>query len=447
MVTKNDTIKEEPVRDIKIKVIGVGGGGGSIITNISTNLSKALFCAVNTDIHALEEAGKNKKVKTVSFGSKITGGLGTGMDVKIGRRAAEEDIDDIKKLFEGQDIIVFVSSLGGGTGSGATPYFASIAKEMGSLVYGVFTLPFDLEGEKKMKMAKEAVRESISHLHAITIIPNEKIFEVVDKNTPLNSALAVINENLAQGLEGLIETIYETGVINIDFADVKTVLENKKGSRKLTYISTIEASLEDGAEQIVKKAVSNPLYPYKISKAKGILFNITGGKDIGLADFSSISESIASFTDDDAKIIIGSMQKNKLKSKVKIALLATGCETDFFKKELTEEEDVDPPKKEINKTTTTKKKVKKQLRKKPIQKKRNTVKEQKKEDPVDKKQEEPTKPKEEIVEVEEISIKSSTSSSVETPKEDDFLREEEGIDVIREEEKKWETPSFLRNKN
>lgn len=365
MATANNTSKENSVRDVKIKIIGVGGGGGSIITNISTHLTKVMFCAVNTDIHALEEAAKNKKVKTVAFGSNITGGLGTGMDIKIGRKAAEEDIDSVKKLFEGQDVVILVSSLGGGTGSGATPYFASVAKQMGSLVYGVFTLPFELEGEKKMRVAKEAIKESAPHLHAITIIPNEKIFEVVEKNTPLGAALEVINKNLANGLEGLIETIYETGVINIDFADIKTVLENRKGLRKLTYINTIEAKLEEGAEQIVKKAVSNPLYPYKIEKAKGVLFNITGGKDIGLADFSAISESITSFTDDDAKIIIGSMQKNKLKNKVRIALLATGCETDFLKKELIEEGSSLTVKKE-EKTKKIKNKEKKKTNNKKV---------------------------------------------------------------------------------
>ncbi len=348
-------MQEESLREIKVRVVGIGGGGGSIISNISSNLSKVMFAAANTDLHALEEVTKKKKIKGVAFGKNVTSGLGTGMDPQLGEKAAKEDIEEIKSIFKDQDVVIFVVSLGGGTGSGALPVFAQAAKEVGALVYGVFTLPFSFEGEKKMKIAKDAVKGASENLDAVTILPNEKIFEIVDKNTPLRSALEVMNESLARNLEGLVETIYETGLINIDFADVRAVLDSKKGGRKLTYLNSVEGDLEEGVQEIVKRAVTNELYPYSINKAKGILFNITGGRDIGLTDVSLISESIANHTDDNAKIIIGIMQKNKFKNRVKVSMLATGCESDFFKKEIEQEEE----KKKTNKKRTESKKEKK----------------------------------------------------------------------------------------
>jgi cell division protein FtsZ len=397
--------EESSLREIKVRVIGVGGGGGSIVSGISSNIKKVLFSAVNTDVHALDEITKKKKIKGVVFGKSLTGGLGTGMDQKLGRDAAVHDIEEVKKLFKDQDIVIFVASLGGGTGTGAMPIFSQTAKEMGCLVYGVFTLPFSFEGEKKTKIAKDAIRESSPHLHAITVMPNEKIFAVVDKNTPLKEALMIMNKTLADSLEGLVETIYETGLINIDFADVRTVLENRKGERKLTYLNSIEGTLEEGAEEIVKRAISNPLYPYPINKTTGILFNIIGGKDIGLTDISSISESIAKHTEDDAKIIIGIMQKAKYKNKVKVSLLATGCETDFLKKELSGCED---------------KGIKKIKKKKDV---------------VEKKEEK---------KAEKITVVPTIKKDFHFFSEKKKAPENEEEKEIFEEEEKWEKPSFLR---
>lgn len=416
--TKNKREEEkndEPLREIKVRVVGVGGGGGSIISSISVDLKKVLFAAVNTDVRALEEVAKGKKVKGVSFGEKFTSGLGTGMDPELGRKAAEEDIEEIKGLFKDQDVVIFVSSLGGGTGSGALPVLASAAREMSNVVYGIFTLPFSFEGEKKMKVAKKAIRETSPYLHALTILPNEKIFEIVDKNTPLKEALAVMNNSIAQSLEGLVETIYETGLINIDFADIRTILENRRGTRKLTYINTVEGSLEEGTQEIVKKAISNPLYPYKIDNARGVLFNITGGKDIGLTDISSTSESISCYTEDDAKIIVGIMQKNKYKDKIRISLLATGCGTDYFKKELGEEEEEREKKKEKKKekNPTTKKKKRKQPIKKPKEKE------------------------------EKITVVQSGENLYPHEEEPQRAETEEEKEILKEEEK-WDKPSFLK---
>jgi cell division protein FtsZ len=434
MVKQNKTIKtkqnskteEDPIREIRITVVGVGGGGGLIVSSISSSLKKVLFSVLNTDTRAVEQVSKEKKIKGVSFGGQVTQGLGTGMDPDLGRKAAEEDIEEVKPLFKDQDIVIFVASLGGGTGSGAIPVFASCAREEGALVYGVFTLPFSFEGDKKMNIAKKAIKETSPFLHSVTILPNEKIFELVDKNTPLKEALSVMNENLADSLGGLVETIYETGLINIDFADVRTVLENKRGPRKMTYLNTIEGDLEEGAKEIVKRVVSNPLYPYSIKNVRGMLFNITGGRDIGLTDISSISENIYEYTGDNAKVILGIKQKVKYKDKVRVSILATGCETDFFAEELSEEpEKKEEEKKEEEKKEkpVKKKKPKKNTKKKNTKKKQTEVKKQeKKDDGVS------------VVSKEEVSFAEEEVKDPENEQEKEIL----------EKEKKWEKPSFLR---
>ncbi len=405
------SFEEGSLREIKIRVIGIGGGGGSIISGVSSDLKKVLFAAANTDSRALQEATTSKKIKGFHFGEKLTDGLGTGMDPQLGKQAAKDAIEDIKELSKNQDITIIVSSLGGGTGSGATSVFASAARQAGSITYGIFTLPFSFEGEKKMKIAKEAIKECAPYLNAVTILPNDKIFEVVDKNTPLKEALSKMNKILAFNLEGMIETIYKTGLINIDFADVRTILEKKKGSRKLAYLSTMEADLQDGAENIVKSAVSSPLYPYIVKDARGVLFNITGGKDIGLTDISSISENISKYTNDKAKIIIGITQKKDYKNKVKIALLATGCGSEFFAEELGDDE-----KKKPKKVKTPKNKTKKPSPK-PTEKKEPDL-----------------KPVEKPIEREEI-----RRNAIEIKE----LMEDEEKEII-EEEDKWEKPTFLR---
>jgi cell division protein FtsZ len=430
---------EAPLREIKVRIVGVGGGGGSIISSISTKLKKVFFSVANTDVHSLEEITKKRNIRGVAFGKKLTGGLGTGMDPKMGKQAAEEDLEDVKKLFKNQDIVIFVASLGGGTGSGAVPVFAAAAQEMGCLVYGVFTLPFSFEGEKKTRIAKEAIKEANPHLDAITILPNEKIFEIVDKNTPLRNALEVVNTSLVESLEGLIETIYETGLVNIDFADVRTVLENKKEARKLTYLNTIEGKLEGGVQELVKRAMSNPLYPYTINKARGILFNITGGKDIGLMDISSISESISRHTDDDARIIIGITQRNNYKNKVKIAILATGCGTDFLKKELGEEkkEEAEKPKREEKKERSEQKSKKIKKRNEPKEKKESEKETKKKETVITVKKEEEKK----------ITVAPDIGRIISLNDEKPKVPENEEERKMLEEEERWEKPSFLKNNN
>ncbi|MBU2635461.1 cell division FtsZ family protein [Patescibacteria group bacterium] len=316
---------QDTVRQTKVRVIGIGGGGGSIISEIVSRVKKADFVAANTDLRALRAISK---VKRFQFGQSLTQGLGTGMNTEIGETAAQNEKEKIKKLFENQDICIIIACLGGGTGSGSTPIFAKISKNLPCLTYGIFTMPFEFEGEKKMDIAKESLEKIRPHLNAFSIIPNERIFKIIDKNTPLKNALSAINERLADNLEGLIEMIYLPGLINIDFADLKTILS---GRGRLTYLNTIEIE-ETGEEEAVGKVISSPLYSYTIKGARGILYNIVGGKALQLSKVSQISKLISDSVNKNAKIIFGINQNQKHKDKIKITLLATGCTMKSIKK-------------------------------------------------------------------------------------------------------------------
>jgi len=320
-VVKRDIgISQETVHKTRVRVIGIGGGGGSIVSEIVSRIKKADFVVANTDVKALRAI---RKVKRFQFGQNLTKGLGTGMNIEVGEAAAQEDKEKIQKLFEGQDICIIVSSFGGGAGSGATPVFAKISKNTGCLTYGIFTMPFEFEGERKMEIAKEAIKKIRPHLNAFSIIPNERIFKIIDKNTPLKDALSAINERLAENLGGLIGMIYIPGLINIDFADLKTILS---GRGRLAYLNTIEIA-ESEKEDAIRKVISSPLYPYTIKGAKGILYNIIGDKFLQLSEVSKFSKIISDSVNKNAKIIFGIGQNPKKKGEIKMTLLATGCVT------------------------------------------------------------------------------------------------------------------------
>lgn len=313
------SIPEETVHKTRVRVISVGGGGGSILSEIASHIKRADFVAANTDSRALKELGK--AVKNFNFGQTITRGLGTGMNSSLGEAAAQNDKEKIKKLFEGQDLCIIIACLGGGTSSGAGPVFAKAAREAKTFTYGIFTLPFEFEGEKKMATANESLQKIKPYLNAYSVIPNERIFQIIDKNSPLKSALSAINKRLAENLEGLLEMIYLPGLINIDFADLRTILD---GRGKLTYLNTIEIE-GPGREEGIKKIIYSPLYPYSIKGARGVLYDITGGKDLQLAEVSYISKIISESVNKAAKIIFGIGQDKKYQNKIKITLLATGC--------------------------------------------------------------------------------------------------------------------------
>jgi len=437
------TVPTEEVKKTKIRVIGIGGGGGVIISEIASKMPKASFVIANTDLQALKN--RNKKASIFNFGQTLTHGLGTGMNVEIGREAALLEKDKIKKLMEGYDLCILVSCLGGGTGSGAAPVFAKIAKSLGSLTYGIFTLPLKFEGERKMDIAKESLRQVKNHLNAITVIPNEKVFQVIDKNTPLKQAFSVINKDLAESLGGLIETIYEPGMINIDFADLRTVLE---GTGRIAYLNTVEVQRKEGSlKELIVKILNSPLYPYGIKGAKGVLFNISGEKTLSLNEVSQISKTISDLTNPEAKIIFGISQKSSSADMIKTTILATGCSfkiasplvmqpkkkirkkpSIFVKKKKNKKREIETPQHpEKPETPVTPEKKEK------LKKKRRKIKKIKVEKPIELKEETTTSP---------LKIDAERKNGLQLKREAEDIEKE-----MQEKESFWETPAFLRKNN
>jgi len=430
---------KDEVKKTKIRVIAIGGGGGNIISELSQMVKKTTFYTANTDLKELRDI--SRRVEKFSFGQSLTHGLGTGMDSELGEAAALSEKERIKKLLHGQDLVILIGCLGGGTASGAAPIFAKISRSLGNLTYGIFTLPFKFEGDRKMEIAKNALEKIKTKVNALSIIPNERIFQVVSKATPLKQALSVINKNLAESLEGLIEIIYEPGLINIDFADLRAVLE---GQGRLAYLNTIEVQRKEGsAEVAIEKVLNSPLYPYKIKGAKAVLFDIGGESGLSLEEVSKISKTISDEANKDAKIIFGISQGKKYSGRIRTTLLATGCGTKIFSSGKT-------------KKTSKKKEVLKIEEKKSVKKRRKVNKSSKTKKNRKVKIEINKKPKEEI-KAESAELKKETVSASFAINKTDILGDkirknalqikkevqEEEAKMI-EEEKAWETPAFLR---
>jgi len=400
---------ELPVSKTKIKVIGIGGGGSSIISEMAPKIKKANFVAANTDLQALKEVGK--RAIHFQFGQRLTQGLGTGMNPELGEQAAQDAKEKIKKIIEGQDLCILVSCLGGGTGSGAAPVFAKISKKLGNITFGIFTLPFEFEGKKRMEIAKTSLEKLTPNVNALVLIPNQKIFQIIDTKTPLKEAFSTINKMLAGSLEGLIELIYSSGLINIDFADLKSILGGKE---KLTFLNTIETKTPTEIEEIAKKILSNPLYSYSAQGAKGILFNITGGENLSLDEVKQIGSTISNLANPQAKVIFGVTQNEKHKDKIKITLLATGCR----------EEKKEKPLEKSKSLKTPKPKRKSFIKEKPEELKIKELK------------------KPEFEEKIEIKVRRNALDVKEAAQE--AVQKEEK--KILAKERKWETPAFFRRK-
>jgi cell division protein FtsZ len=314
---QNFIFSPEAVFKAKIKVVGIGGGGGSIVSEIGRYLEKATFLIADTDIRALN---KRAGVKHFWFGEKLTHGLGTGVNVDLARQAAQEAKEKFKNIFEGQDIVIFIASLGGGLGSGATQVFVDAVKEFKGITLGIFTLPFKFEGKNKSKIALSALKLLKESLNISLIIPNEKIFKVIDVNTPITDAFSMVNKNLIGFLESLIDLIYNPGIINIDFADLKSIL---KGQGNQVFLNTIEESGKNRAEKICQNIFVNPLLQSSSFIAENILFNISGSESLSMFEVEKISSKISELNPK-AKIIFGISKNPKLKAKIKTTLLATG---------------------------------------------------------------------------------------------------------------------------
>lgn len=314
---KTDAFSPESFFKAKIKVIGIGGGGGSIVSEIGRSLHKATFVVADTDVRSFK---KKSGIKYFLFGQELTHGLGTGLNPDLARSAAEQEKEKITKLFENQDIVIFIASLGGGVGSGATKVFVEAFKDFKGIAFGIFTLPFKFEGKSKYKIAYKYLKELRKLLNVSITIPNERIFKVIDSNVPITEAFSVVNKNLIESLESLIDLIYSPGIINIDFADVRAILQ---GKGNVAFLNIAEASGKDKVEKITKEVLHNPLYQNNNFVSEKVLFNIEGGKTLSMFEVDIISRVIAE-QNPKAKIIFGISKNAKYSNKIKTTLLMTG---------------------------------------------------------------------------------------------------------------------------
>jgi cell division protein FtsZ len=310
----------------KIKVIGVGGGGGSIVSEIGRSLEKATFVIADTDIRALK---KRTGMKYLWFGEDLTHGLGTGVNVDLAKQAAEGAKEKMCGYFKDQDIIIFIASLGGGLGSGATQVFAEAAKEFGGITFGIFTMPFKFEGKNKQRIAQNALKSLRKSLNVSLVIPNEKIFKIIDESTPIINAFSTVNKSLIESLESLIDLIYSPGVINIDFADLRTILRGRGNS---AFLNTIEESGKNAVENICENIFKNPLLQTGSFKTEKILFNVAGGDSLSMFQVEKISSHISDLNPK-AKIIFGISKNAKLKNKIKTTILMTGASAESSQEE------------------------------------------------------------------------------------------------------------------
>lgn len=310
----------------QIKVIGVGGAGGAAINRmVEAGIENVEFIAVNTDAQALHHSKAHQKIH---IGKDTTRGLGAGADPKVGRQAAEESEAEIKKAIEGSDMVFVTIGAGGGTGSGAGPIVANAAKDLGILVVGFATKPFAFEGEKRRHNADVAIEELRKAVDTLIIIPNDRLLQTIDRQTPLMEAFKVADDVLRQGVQGISDLITVHGLINLDFADVKTVMSNAGSA----LMGIGRASGENRAITAAQQAIESPLLEVSIDGARGILFNVIGGNDLAMHEINSAAETITTAADPDANIIFGATIDPSLEGEVIITVVATGFDASYFAK-------------------------------------------------------------------------------------------------------------------
>jgi len=339
-------------KGIVIKIVGLGGGGSSIVTEVSRQLKDVNFLIADTDNVNLKRVA-TPNVEVFSFGGEETHGLGTGMNVVLAKNLADQEKDKIDGLFKSADLIVLISCLGGGVGSGALSTFAQAAEKSKALTLGVFTLPFEFEGAKRRQIAQKAAKETEKYLDAQMIISNEKIFSVVNEQTSFTKSLSAINQDLIKNLRMLLETIRLPGLINIDFADLKTIL---KGKEKDIFFNTVVAEGDDRIKKIQEQIVHHPFLENDLKGVKKVLFNIIGGPDLQIAEMEEISAKIKELNPL-AKIIFGLSRRNNFNKKIEIFLMAmTEKESRAKSKRKKTTEKNQKNKKEEKKSTPKKKK-------------------------------------------------------------------------------------------
>jgi len=302
-----------------IKVIGVGGGGGNAVAHmVSTGIDGVDFICANTDAQAL----KNSRAKTaLQIGCNITKGLGAGANPDIGRQAALEDRDRLQEVIEGSDMLFITAGMGGGTGTGAAPVVAQIAKELGILTVAVVTKPFPFEGAKRMKAAQTGLEELSRYVDSLITIPNEKLLSVLGGGTTLLDAFKAANDVLFGAVQGIAELITKPGLINVDFADVRTVMSEMG----MAMMGSGAASGPDRAREAAEMAIASPLLEdINISGARGILVNVTAGMDMGIGEFQEVGNTVKEFASDDATVVIGTVIDPEMDGEMRVTVVATG---------------------------------------------------------------------------------------------------------------------------
>ena len=310
----------------RIKVVGVGGAGGAAINRmVEAGVEGVEFVAINTDAQALHNSNANTKIH---IGRDTTRGLGAGADPVVGERAADESREEIRQALEGADMIFITIGAGGGTGSGAGPIVAEIAKSMQILVVGFATKPFAFEGEKRRRNAEHAIENLRNAVDTLIIIPNDRLLQTIDRATPLLEAFKVADDVLRQGVQGISDLITVHGLINLDFADVKAVMSNAGSA----LMGIGRASGENRAVQAAQQAIESPLLEVSIDGARGILFNVIGGQDLSMHEINTAAEAITAAADPDANIIFGATISPELDGELIITVVATGFDASYFAK-------------------------------------------------------------------------------------------------------------------
>lgn len=303
----------------RIRVIGVGGSGTNAVNHmVNAKVRGVEFVAMNTDAQHLHHSPAHKKVH---IGKNLTRGLGTGMDPEIGRKAAEESLEDIQNVLKGADMIFVTAGLGGGTGTGAAPVIARTAKEQGALTIAVVTRPFIFEGKQRLILADKGLAELQKEVDAVIVIPNDRLLGIISKDTTAESAFAMCDEILRQAVEGISNIITIPGIINVDFADIRAIMQNA-GSALMGIGS---ASGENRAVEASRAAINSPLLDLSVEGAKGVLFTIAGGSDMTMFEIQEAAKLITESIDPDAKVIFGAIHDDKLKkSEIKVTVIACG---------------------------------------------------------------------------------------------------------------------------
>ena len=303
-----------------IKVIGVGGAGNNAVNRmVESGIKGVDFIAVNTDRQALQNSKANTKIQ---IGEKITRGLGAGANPDIGAQSAEESKAEVAEVLRGADMVFVTAGMGGGTGTGAAPIVAQAAKEMGILTIGVVTKPFTFEGKKRLSQAERGIESLKGKVDTLVVIPNDKLLQIIDRKTSIIEAFKMADDVLRQGVQGISDLIAVPGLVNLDFADVKTIMLNTG----MAHMGIGRASGENRAEDAAKQAIQSPLLETSIEGARGVIINITGGEDLGLHEVNTAADLVQRSVDPEANIIFGTVTDPSMEDEIQITVIATGFE-------------------------------------------------------------------------------------------------------------------------